>query len=175
VVYDTQCECFHQHYGMYNVVRNNIFAFGGTGCIQASRNEPHDGVLLENNIILTDGIPFFASRIRLLPFTCSKNLYWDLHGEPMFLRRHGDKVYTYSDRLPLVWGDSFDFKDWQEKFGKDAGSVIADPMFVDVENRNFQLREDSSAIAMGFHPLNGFLATGVAENQVTPKEVCSYE
>lgn len=164
VVYDTQSECFHQHYGSYNVVRNNIFAFGGTGCIKASRDEVHDGVLLENNIILTDGIPFFASRTRLQPITCSKNLYWDMRGEPMFLRRHGDKIYTYSDRLPLVYGDSFDFKDWQEYFGKDIGSVIADPVFADVENRNFLLSETSPAIAMGFRPISGFPAIGIQEN-----------
>ena len=160
VVFDTQSECFHQNYGSGNIVRNNIFAFGGTGCIKASRDEQHDGVLLENNIIVTDGIPFYASRTALQPVSSSRNLYWDVSGTPMLLRRHGDRIFTYSDRLPLVWGESFDFDEWKANYHKDPGSVLGDPLFVDAENRNFQLQEDSPAIAMGFQPIKGFPATG---------------
>ncbi len=160
VVFDTDTEGFHQNYGIGNIVRNNIFAFGGTGCIKASRNEMHDGVLLENNIIVSDGIQFYAARSALLPISARKNVYWDVSGKSMMLRRHGDKIYTYSDRLPKVFGDSYDFETWKANFEKDEGSILADPMFKNIEERDFTLLAASPAIALGFKPLNGFLANG---------------
>jgi len=39
LVHDTWNAGFHQHYGYFNTVRNNIFAFGNSAQIQASRNE----------------------------------------------------------------------------------------------------------------------------------------
>ena len=160
VVFDTQSECFHQHYGCGNIVRNNIFAFGGNGCIKASRDEQHDGVLLENNIIVTDGIPFYSPRTALQPLSSSRNLYWDVSGTPMLLRRHGDRIYTYSDRLPLIWGESFDFDDWKTNCQKDAGSILGDPCFADLDNRDFRLLKNSPAIRLGFRPIEGFPAVG---------------
>lgn len=158
VVFNTWSESYHHHYGCGNLVRNNIFAFGGSGCVKASRHEPHDGFLMENNILVTKAIPFFASVTTLQPVCCSKNLYWDVNGEPMLLRRNGGKVYTYSDRVPQIWGDSYDFFGWTEKLHKDAGSVVADPMFEDLENRDFRLMEGSPAIRLGFQPIEGFPA-----------------
>ena len=119
---------------------------------------------MENNLIITDGVPFYSARARLQPMRGGKNLYWDVSNDnPMFLRRNGGKVYTYSDLLPQVWGDSYDFRDWKEKLHMDPGSILADPLFVDLKSRNFLLKDDSPAIAIGFKPLTGFLATGKKE------------
>lgn len=160
VVFDTDTEGFHQNYGMENIVRNNIFAFGGTGCINSSRNEMHDGVLLENNIFVSNGVQMYAARARLLPISARKNVYWDVAGDVMMLRHHGGKIYTYSDRLPKVFGESYDFETWQANFEKDEGSIVADPGFKDLDARDFTLTEDSPAVKLGFKPLSGFLATG---------------
>jgi len=81
-------------------------------------------------------------------------------GTPMLLRRHGDRIYTYSDRLPLVWGEGFDFDDWKTNCQKDAGSILGDPCFADLDNRDFRLTEDSPAIRLGFRPIEGFPAVG---------------
>ena len=41
-------------------------------------------------------------------------------------------------------------KDWQNEFDKDINSVVNDPMFVDYENKNFNLKEGSPAYKIGF-------------------------
>ncbi|HQZ29251.1 MAG TPA: right-handed parallel beta-helix repeat-containing protein, partial [Verrucomicrobiales bacterium] len=52
LVHDTWNAGFHQHYGYFNVVRNNIFAFGHTAQIQASRNESRLRFKYERNIVV---------------------------------------------------------------------------------------------------------------------------
>lgn len=44
---------------------------------------------------------------------------------------------------------------WSEwcLLGKDAHSVLADPLFVDVKNRDFHLKPDSPALKLGFKPI----------------------
>ena len=54
LVHDTSESLFHQHYGFYNQVRNNIFAFGGKSQIQRTRPETRLSFVLENNIIVWD-------------------------------------------------------------------------------------------------------------------------
>jgi hypothetical protein len=54
LVHDTWNAGFHQHYGYFNTVRNNVFAFGNSAQIQASRNEPRLRFRYMNNIVLWD-------------------------------------------------------------------------------------------------------------------------
>ena len=139
VIYNTKCESYHQHYGSCNTVRNNVFAFGGGG-VRLSRNELHDGILFEGNIFLLRGKPAYNDTA-LAPLSARGNLFWDVSGTPRL----------YKDiELSL----------WQEKYGQDRGSAVADPRFADPENYDFTLRPDSPALSMGFEPLTGFLATG---------------
>jgi hypothetical protein len=42
---------------------------------------------------------------------------------------------------------------WQDA-GKDQHSVYADPCFVDPVNKDFRLRKESSALALGFRPID---------------------
>ena len=42
----------------------------------------------------------------------------------------------------------------QEKFGKDIASVVADPGFEDAAGRDFSLKKDSKAVALGFVPID---------------------
>jgi hypothetical protein len=48
-------------------------------------------------------------------------------------------------------GQSFDA--WKAA-GRDAGSTIADPLFVNAGNFDFRLRADSPALKMGFQPID---------------------
>ena len=48
-------------------------------------------------------------------------------------------------------GQSFDA--WQNS-GRDAGSIIADPKFVDPARHDFRLQADSSPLALGFVPID---------------------
>lgn len=58
--YRVSQNCFHQHYGAMNTVRNNIFAHAGEAAMLVSRSETHLSVILEHNIVLTGGKPALA-------------------------------------------------------------------------------------------------------------------
>ena len=55
------------------------------------------------------------------------------------------------------------FQQWQDA-GHDAGSIIADPMFVNVENFDFRLKPDSPAFKVGFKPFD-YSRAGVYGNK----------
>lgn len=140
VVYNTKCESFHMHYGCHNVVRNNVFAFG-QGCIRISLEEMHDGVLFENNILLTNGAPIYGDLNQPQSMEATRNLIWDMTGT-------------------VTIGKTYDLDTWQTMLGKDRGSLVADPAFTDPTAFDFTLPADSPAMSVGFEPLTGFLATG---------------
>lgn len=141
LVYRTQSGGYHQHYGKENVVRNNIFAFAKEMQLRHSRSEDHLAFTFEQNIVLFDegkllghvDAGWKGAQVKL-----ARNLYWKRDG------------------------GSFDFAgasfaDWQ-KSGQDAGSIIADPMFVDAEHGDFHLRDGSPAAKIGFKPFDYSLA-----------------
>ena len=143
VVYNTKHANFHQHYGSQNVVRNNIFAFGNAA-VEVTRYELHDTVLFEKNIFLTNGAPIYFKQLPvsgLNSMNSSQNIMWDISGNVQML-----------EDVPL--------EKWQAISGKDQGSVIADPLFENAKEYDFRLKPDSPAIALGFKPLSGFLASG---------------
>jgi len=145
VIYNTKTESYHQHYGSFNTVRNNIFAFGGS-VARVSRNELHDGILFEGNIYLTDGAPMYGEHTSLCTMASAKNILWDISGDLKLMKKPDGTYYT--------------FEEWTSKCGKDAGSVACDPGFRDAKNYDFTLDSDSNAVQNGFTPLTGFLASG---------------
>jgi hypothetical protein len=134
VVYDTKTGGFHQHYGKENTVRNNVFAFSRRDQIQRSRQEPHRSFTFERNIVYWNGGALLGSVWGDNNYILDKNIYWRTDGKPVEFA-----------------GMSLDR--WQAK-GQDQHSVIADPLFVDPEHRDFQLKEDSPARKLGFEPIN---------------------
>jgi hypothetical protein len=147
VCYDADRNAFHQHYGRENVIRNNIFAFGGEAVCTYSVHEPHRGFSFLCNILVTDGKPLWnrvrrdaagglaVERERLL---CDLNLVFDAGGQ-----------------IPVVegGGQSSSFGDWQQA-GLDVHSACADPCFVDLPGRDFALLPASPAFALGFAPID---------------------
>jgi hypothetical protein len=86
--YSTDREVFHQHYGRNNLVRNNIFAYGGEAVLAYSRMEEHLGLIFEHNIFLARGTPM-VKRVDDLRWRkeCSRfngNLYWCEDGAVRF-------------------------------------------------------------------------------------------
>jgi len=86
--YNTDREIFHQHYGRNNVVRNNIFAYGGKAVLAYTRMEQHLGLTFEGNIFLAldtpmvqgvDAVRWRPDRTRFLG-----NLYWCEDGPVRF-------------------------------------------------------------------------------------------
>jgi hypothetical protein len=137
LVYRTESGGFHQHYGKENVVRNNIFAFAREMQLRHSRLEDHLAFTFEGNIVLweegkvlghTDPA-WQGTQVKL-----ARNLYWRTDG----------KDYEFAGKSRAGWLAS----------GQDAGSVFADPRFVDPENGDFDLPADSPVFQIGFQPFD---------------------
>jgi hypothetical protein len=67
---------------------------------------------------------------------------------------HGDKGQILIDDVRLVEAAPMDeWKSWQDA-GWDKNSIVADPLFIDVEKDDFRLKPESPAITkLGFKPL----------------------
>jgi hypothetical protein len=146
LVYDTSDGSFHQHYGKENMIRNNILAFSTPHQVAITRVEPHLSLTFENNII-----------------------YWDsTEAKAIGYQSDNAKVDYKSNLWYSVDADgkpgTVDFKgkthaEWMAN-GRDAGSLVADPKFVDAKKRDFRLQPDSPALKMGFVPFD-FSKAGV--------------
>ncbi|HWH69884.1 MAG TPA: hypothetical protein VNT26_10890, partial [Candidatus Sulfotelmatobacter sp.] len=142
LVYNVQDGCVHQHYGKENVFRNNILAFSEQGQIAVTRAEPHLSFTFERNLVYFDrgtllGYSGWRSGAKVV---LRNNLYW----------RAGGKPFDFE-------GQTWD--QWRAA-GKDEGSLIADPLFVDPDKRDFHLRPNSPAKQIGFKPFD-FTQAGV--------------
>lgn len=140
VVYRTGKESFHLHYGTHNTVRNNILFGVGGSCFVNERTFPVDAILLEGNILVTDGAPIYGPDYAIETPVTAKNL-----------------LFTYGKDAPTLCehknGTTYDLDMWQKECRLDLGSIIADPMFVDAEHFDFRLKENSPALKIGFKPL----------------------
>ena len=155
LVHDTWNAGFHQHYGYFNTVRNNIFAYGHTAQVQASRNEPrlrfrytHNIVLWDPSSSLLDGgewnWKFFDKPERGDPkdsLVFRNNLYWPTDG----------KIPAHLTKTHFTW------EEWR-KMGRDTGTIFADPMFENIDRRDFRLKPGSPAEKIGFKPWDLTLA-----------------
>jgi parallel beta-helix repeat protein len=164
IVYRTEDGGFNQNYGQGNIVRNNIFALGQKAQIGRGRAEPTPGAR---------GLKFWNGTAgRQTSFSFERNIvYWtggDLFrgrrlnsGSPA--RPQGNRfdrltvsfdsnLYFRTDNQPIQFAD-WSLQDWQKR-GQDVYSIVADPLFVDPENGQFQLKPDSPAAKIGFQPID---------------------
>lgn len=134
LVYGCKDAGYHQHYGKENLIRNNILYCQDDYQVSRARVEEHVSFTFENNIV----------------YWKTGKLFWgNWKDDGVILRSN---VYWYAgDGAPDFVGMTFD--EWQ-KSGKDAGSVMADPLFVDPENGDFTLKPESPALALGFKPFD---------------------
>ena len=135
LVYNTKTGGFHQHYGRENLLRNNIFAYSQHEQLAATRVEDHLSFTLEHNIVIwTNDVPLLGGPWDKIQHVLRSNCYWNASG---------DKVDFHGQSLA----------DWQAR-GQDAGSLIADPLFVKPLQHDFRLRPSSPAEKIGFKPFD---------------------
>jgi len=134
LVYNVKTGTYHQHYGKDNVIRNNILAFSMDGQLQRSRVEDHLSFTFQNNIVYWKEGPLFSGNWRDKNVALDHNLYWNAAGRPVMFH-------------------DMTFEAWQRS-GKDSGSIVADPMFVDPDHHDFRLKPASPALKIGFKPFD---------------------
>lgn len=141
VCYDADRQPFHQHYGRENIVRNNIWVFGGEAVGIYSRNEPHRGLVWIRNIMVSQGEPIFKSifppKAEAHRMLADGNLYFDTTAKPHF----------------LMGGKKYSFRQWQA-LGRDQHSIIANPKFKNLAKRDFTLGKNSPAFKLGFKAID---------------------
>ncbi len=123
--------------GKQNVLRNNVFAVDKGGQFSLAfyyPQEEHLGITLERNIICGGGGRLFVGREIKERAAFRSNLYWDPTGAAI----------DFAGRSFVQW----------QAMGRDAGSLIADPQFVDLANRDFRLKPSSPALGLGFVPFD---------------------
>ena len=146
IVYNIHSAAYNHHYGRMNTVRNNIFCKAGQ-MVQASRPELHTGLLMERNIMVSEGHFAYGYGYKQEGPSCGNlnmiagdhNLHFDVKGDPCLIDLEG-KRFTLAQA--------------QETFGLEFGSQYADPKFRDYENDDFTLCEDSPAFKLGFEPID---------------------
>lgn len=153
VVHDVSSQPFHQHYGREVIIRDNVWAFGRNGQISLTRPEQHVSFTFHRNIVVGDGMPAFVGYsdhrdIRNFGIDSDLNLFWDVAPVPGAVRAANAARETQNDgSVGFEIVEALD-EEWA-RLGHDLHSVTADPLFVDVDGRDFRVREASPASHLG--------------------------
>jgi hypothetical protein len=145
VCYDADRQPFHQHYGRENVVRNNIFAFGGESVAHYSRADQHNGITFTQNLLITDGKPVYTAGYQHQAVNSHKLADRRFRSDLNLLFDVGAKPLTFQEQR----ASALSLEQWRA-LGQDTHSVVADPRFRDWKGRDFRLRPGSPALALGF-------------------------
>ena len=111
IVYNTDRESFHMHYGSHNTVKDNLF-FGKNSCVRITREEDHAQLMLEGNLLITQGAP----------------IYGGMKYDPSRMYSNRNILCDPTHELPLMWtardGRVYDPDAWRKTFEKDTDSLV---------------------------------------------------
>lgn len=134
LVYNVKSGGFHQHYGRENVIRNNILAFSKMWQVQATRVEKHLSFTFSNNIVYYKTGHVLQGPWTKINVKMENNCYFNAAGGKVTLA-------------------GMDMKAWQGR-GRDAGSIVADPLLADPDKLDFRVKAGSPAVKIGFKPFD---------------------
>jgi hypothetical protein len=134
LVYRTSSGGFHQHYGRDNAIESNVFALARDCQLKRSKVEDHTSFRFERNIVWWNSPQPLVEGDWTRQLVTRSNCYWNASG-------------------PVVFPDGKNLASRQAA-GQDAGSIVADPKFVDPDHGDFTLAADSPVRALGFEPLD---------------------
>ena len=147
LVYACGSDAYHLHFGSYNTVRNNIFALSGESQVRVvsapDRVIPDDGgketANFSRNILLSDSkVCAFSFLQRKEAYSESENIFWDLsEGKDVYVTLDYNKKRAMGIRTAV-------------RKGYITEPTIADPMFKNAAEFDFELSPDSPAIKAGF-------------------------
>ena len=137
VVFRTQDAGFHQHYGQDNIIRNNIFALGQTSQLRRTDEEAGHSFDFEHNIVMWESGTLLDEEWKDNNFRFDNNVYF-------YAGSGGSSAIRFGD---------LSFEEWQKR-GQDVHSIVADPLFVDLQKGDFSLKPESPALKIGFKPID---------------------
>ena len=138
LVWNTTDGGFHQHYGVGNVIRNNIFAWNRMhGAVRTVaplvRGIPCSLHFVNNIVIVGLPTPLVGRGPCNVDGIWANNLWWNAVSSPEL--------------------DGLDWARWAA-CGKETGGRYADPQFVNAAAYDFRLKPTSPAFALGFKAWN---------------------
>lgn len=143
ICYNVSNNCYHQHYGSFNTVRNNIFALSKDEVMRVSRFEEHLCIIFEHNIIYSDGSKIYG--------------FDEKHITEGTVGSSGNIVFDRKNQTPLFYERGSVGKlnlDEIQKYGMELGTVVTDPKFRNPDEFDFSLCDDSPAFKLGFKKIN---------------------
>ena len=124
---------YHQHYGLNNVVRNNVFTYGDVSQVALSRlgEKYPDELVFTNNIVVYRSPASLFRNDKILTRTNAKfdkNIYWNENGSVSF--------------------SGMTLAEWQKKYGQDINSFVVNPALKDGKPTNGEYKK------IGFRPFS---------------------
>jgi len=155
LVYNTKTGSFHQHYGRENIVRNNILANSRDQQLQVTRVEDHLSFTFERNIVYwSNDSPALAGPWRQNRQLTRSNCYWNASGAPMEFAGLSLEAWQRTPVPALSKTNNAPSQpDWAGQ-GREQGTMIADPLFVDAAHNDFRLKTNSPVFGLGFVPFD---------------------
>ena len=145
-----------------NIIQNNIFAEGEKHMVRVSgnneldiyRNELPSGNSFINNIIyyndpLIGNMMATTTKNTLTISNSDYNLYYNPNGGTTLDCGNGKDLGVENQK-----DNNWNVCAWSNFYNSDANSLVADPLFVDYENKDFRLQPNSPAFGLGFKQID---------------------
>eukprot|EP01084_Bolivina_argentea_P183000 315842_1 len=161
IVYNTKCSGYLQHYGLNNMIYNNIFAFvnvfncapnnaGGA----LTSNQQNCVCNTQNNNQSCCSSFYFLTNIIYINTTFNQDIFHDCcHTGLKNMTFNYNTYWSITEKNNITFPDHLTLNQWETE-GKDINVTISDPQFVNPNQYNFKLQSTSPSLKMGFKQID---------------------